>query len=39
MPISETEERLCHEEGLDALEERFEAAGIDFLDPQRESVA
>jgi hypothetical protein len=35
IPISATEERFRHEHGLEALESRFDEAGIDFTDPNR----
>lgn len=38
IPITAGEERFCHENGLEALERRFEARQINYLDPYRESV-
>ena len=37
-PISEAERDFKTAEGVEALERRFEAAGIAFTDPFRESV-
>lgn len=39
IPITSAEVELKRREGLDALEERFEAAQFDYLDPARPSVA
>lgn len=39
LPIYESERQLCREEGLEALESRFDAAGIDYVDASRPSVA
>jgi hypothetical protein len=38
MPICPSEERACHEEGLDSLEAKFEEAQVDFLDAFRDCV-
>ncbi|GEM_PF-935872 len=38
LPITGAEFALTKREGLEALEARFEAEGIDFLDPDRASV-
>ena len=38
LPISEAERAHKAEHGLEALEERFDAAGLQFWDPQRRSV-
>ncbi len=38
LPITEAEFDLLKQEGTEALESRFEQAGIDFLDPCRASV-
>lgn len=39
LPITAGEFALLKQDGLEALEGRFEEAGIDFLDPARASVA
>jgi hypothetical protein len=38
LPITAAEEKFRHEFGLEALESKFEATGIDYLDPQRASL-
>ena len=38
MPISEAERAFARRHGLEALEERFEQASVDYLDPFRPSV-
>jgi hypothetical protein len=38
LPISEKERDFAREHGLDALEQQFEAARLDYLDPFRRSV-
>ena len=38
IPITEAEQRFKTVEGLEALEARFEKAGLDYLDPARPSV-
>jgi hypothetical protein len=39
IPITREEQAFWRREGLEALERRFEEAGIDFTDPKRTSVA
>jgi hypothetical protein len=39
VPITPEEQAFWRREGLEALESRFEQAGIDFMDPKRASVA
>ena len=39
MPICPSEERACHEDGLDSLEAKLEEAQVDFLDAFRDCVA
>jgi hypothetical protein len=39
VPITPEEQAFGRREGLEALESRFEEAGIDFMDPKRASVA
>jgi len=39
MPIFESESRLRHEKGLEALESLFDANGVEYLDESREPVA
>jgi Suppressor of fused protein (SUFU) len=39
LPITQAEREFKAEHGLEALERRFDAAGIDFADPMRPSVA
>lgn len=38
LPIHAAEEQVLHSHGLEALEERFDTVGIDFLDPVRPCV-
>lgn len=38
LPITEAERDFKREQGLDALESRFEASNFDYLDPARASV-
>ncbi len=38
LPITEAERDFKRQQGLDALESRFEAASLDYLDPARTSV-
>lgn len=38
LPVTGSEIAFKKEVGLDALEERFEAAGLNYLDPHRDSV-
>jgi hypothetical protein len=38
IPVTEAEVQFKKQHGLDALEQRFEAAGFDYLDPDRRSV-
>lgn len=38
LPITDPEAALANEKGLDALEERFEATGFNYLDPLRNSA-
>ncbi|NMH80404.1 suppressor of fused domain protein [Pseudonocardia xinjiangensis] len=38
IPITSAEVRYKKKHGLEALEERFEAGGLDYLDPHRASV-
>ena len=38
LPISEAEKRFRHLHGLEALEQRFEKAGVIPTDPHRETV-
>ena len=39
LPIHQEEARFAHERGVEALEQLFDAEGIDFLDPSRSSVS
>jgi len=38
LPITVAEREFRHRHGLEALEDRFEASGFDYLDPARSSV-
>ena len=38
IPITATERAYATERGLDALEQRFEEAGLEYWDPHRSSV-
>jgi len=39
VPISESERAFCRQEGVDALERRFETGCFDYADPSRKAVA
>lgn len=39
IPVTPAEVEYKHQFGLEALEERFERSGFDYLDPERSSVA